>query len=77
MSTQKRIIEVVPPHFQEVWEKLVLPGYRCPVCGGQGGSSEQIGFNKYKETKCDYCQGTGKVKAEVQINWKPDHVEGT
>lgn len=76
MSTQKRIIEVVPPRFQEVWEKLVLPGYCCPVCKGRGGSSEQVGFNEYKETKCDYCQGTGMVKAEIQINWKPDHGEG-
>ena len=55
---------------------MALNGYRCPVCKGQGGISEQVGFNQFKETKCDYCQGTGKVKAEIQINWKPDHGEG-
>lgn len=76
MSTQKRIIEVIPPLYQKVWEKMTLNDYRCPLCGGQGGRSEQIGFNKYEETKCDYCDGTGKVKAEIQIDWKPDHGEG-
>ena len=76
MSTQKRIIEVIPPLYQKVWEKMTLNGYRCPLCGGQGGRSEQIGFNKYEETKCDYCDGTGRVKAEIQIDCKPDHGEG-
>ena len=72
MSTHKRFIEVIPPKHQKVWEKMELTGYRCPICKGRGGNTEQVGFNKYEETKCDYCQGTGKVKAEIQINWKPD-----
>ncbi|WP_455787383.1 hypothetical protein [Parabacteroides goldsteinii] len=73
MSTQKRIIEVTPPLYQKVWEKMVLNGFSCPVCHGHGGSSEQVGFSEHKETECDYCQGAGKVKAEIQINWKPDY----
>lgn len=73
MSTQKRIIEVIPPPYQKVWEEMVLNGFSCPVCHGQRGRQEQVGFNEYKETECDYCQGAGKVKAEIRINWKPDY----
>lgn len=72
MSKQAHTIEVVPPRFQEIRENMAFRGYRCPKCNGRGGFSEKTGFNEHSTKECDYCEGTGKVKAEVQINWKPD-----
>lgn len=72
MSKQAHTIKVAPPRFQEIREQMVFRNYRCPKCNGRGGFTHQTGFNEYTTKECDYCEGTGKVKAEVQINWKPD-----
>ncbi|WP_099465906.1 zinc finger-like domain-containing protein [Parabacteroides provencensis] len=72
MSIKQNSILVIPPEYQEVWEKISFTGYRCPVCNGQKSFSEQVGYNQYEEKACDYCKGTGKVKAEITINWVPD-----
>lgn len=72
MSKKQHIISIAPPEYQEVWEKETIKGYKCPVCNGRKGFSEQTGHNQYKEKECDYCKGAGKVKAEITINWVPD-----
>lgn len=72
MSKQAHTIEVTPPRYQQIREKMAFRGYRCPVCNGQGGRTEQTSFNEHTYKECDYCEGTGKVRAEVQILWKPD-----
>ena len=72
MSKHKNIIEVIPPQFETVRELITLNGYTCPVCNGQGGFTEQTGRDVYNTEQCDYCQGAGRVKAEVLISWKPD-----
>ena len=75
MSEYKQVVEIAPPRYQEVRERTVFGGYRCPVCDGRGGFSEQTGRDEYKTTPCDYCDGTGHVKAEVTIKWRPDYGE--
>lgn len=72
MSRRKSIIEVAPPRFQELRESIILTGYLCPVCNGRGQFDEEIGREEYRTIACDYCQGTGRVRAEVLISWKPD-----
>ena len=75
MSTSKHIIEITPPKYQEISERKIFSGYECPVCGGRGGFSEQVGHDEYKTTTCDYCDGTGRVKAELVIKWGADYGE--
>lgn len=75
MSRNKQIIEIAPPDYECIRENFVVSGYPCPVCHGQGGFSEQTGHNTYQTSTCDYCDGTGKVKAKVQIEWRPDYGE--
>lgn len=72
MSEQIHIMKIVPPGSEKIWENLEFRNYRCPVCSGEGGFTEETGYNEYKTTECDYCQGVGKVKARVRINWVPD-----
>lgn len=74
MSKQNHVIEITPPEYQKVWEKYEYVNYRCPVCNGQGNFlPNQIGHDKWETKECDYCGGTGRVKANVEIKWSPDY----
>lgn len=73
MSKQQHIISVTPPEYQQIRENMVFSNYTCPACDGKCTFSEQIGRDEWKTTTCDYCEGTGKVKAEVEIKWQPDY----
>lgn len=75
MSTQKHVIEIIPPEYEQVRETMEFRNYVCPVCHGQGGFTEETGHNEYRTKTCDYCDGTGKVKAEVTIKWRADYGE--
>lgn len=73
MSKQRNIIEITPPEYQQVRENMFFRNYTCPVCNGKGSFTEQTGYNEWESTVCDYCDGTGKVKAVVNIKWQPDY----
>ena len=73
MSKQKHVIEITPPDYQGKSENMTFLNYVCPVCNGRGYFSEQTDFNEWTSNDCKYCEGTGKVKAEVAIQWKPDY----
>ncbi|WP_143813418.1 hypothetical protein [Parabacteroides provencensis] len=74
MSKQHHIINVTPPEYQQVHESMTFGNYTCPVCNGRGSFiPEQVAHNHWQSKTCDYCDGTGKVKADVQISWKPDY----
>ena len=75
MSTQKHIIEVTPPKYEQVHERMEFRNYTCPVCNGRGGFTEEVGHDQYQTKTCDYCEGTGKVMAEVTIKWRVDYGE--
>ena len=73
MSNQKHVIEILPPEQQQVWEKYEFVNYKCPACNGRGHfMTEQVGYDEFVSPECDYCEGTGRVKASVEINWSPD-----
>ncbi|MCD8263173.1 MAG: hypothetical protein LUD02_02640 [Tannerellaceae bacterium] len=69
---QKYSIEIFPPLYQQVRENYIVDGFVCPVCNGQGKFREQTGFEEFYNECCDYCQGAGRLKAEIQIEWKGD-----
>lgn len=71
MSTQKHIIEVIPPKYEASVERMTFRGYRCPACGGLGRHSA-IADSEAPST-CTFCDGTGKVLAAVTIRWAPDY----
>ena len=73
MSKQQHIISVTAPDYQTIRENMTLRNFTCPVCNGKGSFSEQTGRDEWETTVCDYCDGTGKVKAVVEIDWKPDY----
>lgn len=75
MSDYKHIVEVYPPKYGRTLERTEFRGYRCPVCNGRGGFSEQTGRDEYRTRACGHCDGTGLVKAEVEIRWGPDYGE--
>lgn len=73
MSTPKYIIEVTPPKYEQVRETMEFRNYTCPACNGRGGFTEEVGHDQYQTKTCNYCEGTGKVKAEVTIKWRADY----
>ncbi len=74
MSTQKQLVEITPPDYQQVHETMIFRGYQCPVCNGQGAFIHYYAHDDYETTPCDYCDATGKLKAEVRITWNSDTI---
>ncbi|MDD4116494.1 MAG: hypothetical protein PHG27_13070 [Massilibacteroides sp.] len=74
MSNQKHVIEIVPPEYQQIREEYEFVNYQCPVCNGQGHFLPcQVGHDEWETTECDYCGGSGRVKAKIEIKWSPDY----
>lgn len=73
MSKQQYIINVTPPDYQSIREDMIFRNFTCPACNGKGSFYEQTGREEWETSICDYCDGTGKVKAMVEIKWKPDY----
>lgn len=72
MSELKHIISIEPPAYEQIREQFTLRNYICPKCDGKGGFQETESHNHDRFIECDYCEGTGKVKAEVMIKWGAD-----
>ncbi len=74
MSNQKHIIEVQPPEHQQIRENYVFCNYKCPVCNGRGYFlPRQVGHDEWEIAECDYCGGSGRIKAKIEIKWSPDY----
>lgn len=67
------MMEIKPPLYEQVRENETVSNFKCPKCNGRCGFTEEVGRNEYRDKTCDYCDGTGKIKAEILINWKPDY----
>lgn len=70
MSCQKQMISIEPPRYGDRTEVFYVSNYRCPVCNGIGAFMSDL--HAGKPDICDHCDGTGKVKAKVTIEWTPD-----
>ena len=70
MSRVKHSIALCPWQCSDpVPEHLVQGGFDCPTCCGRGNFYNELEEFTYP---CKRCRGTGKLRAEIIINWKPD-----
>lgn len=79
MSKLLNILLVEPERFEDCKqpERLTSVGHDCPKCNGRGYfPGQKIYHNQYTEPEdCKTCQGTGKLKGFITIQWAPDHKE--
>lgn len=74
MSQLKQYFEIAPQELDIPKESKIVYGFKCPTCRGRGHHTDhQNGGIKRKE--CKRCNGTGKLRAEVEIRWQPDYFD--
>jgi hypothetical protein len=71
MSCEKKMIEIVPPEYNNVPEESVFWGISCPKCSGSGNTMEW-GIKENYKMACERCGGSGRLRALVRIAWEPD-----
>ena len=54
-------------------EVVKARGFICPSCNGSGGFQEEIGRDDYRWKTCPRCDGTGRMRAVVTVDWKADY----
>ena len=71
MSKNNQVIMVSPPMFVNIdnRERIACPGHACSYCHGNGYFWED-GIEPVKKP-CPVCNGSGKLDAEITIEWKP------
>lgn len=62
---------VSPPMFVNIdnRERMTSPGHTCSYCHGNGYFWKD-GIEPVKKP-CPVCNGSGKLDAEITIEWKP------
>lgn len=73
MSELKHMLDVSPDKYGTRVETKHVRGVTCPRCNGRGGFTEEVAYNKSVTIPCDLCDGTGKIKAEVVVEWNADY----
>ena len=72
MSSKKSIVVITPPEYLQKKEKFELCGFICP---NFITITLLLGLRRrdeFKSTKCLFCNGLGRVKAVVNVEWKSD-----
>lgn len=72
MSVKKHILEINPSKYLFKKEEFVIRDFACPKCHGSGEFVDIIMRNDIRTNICDFCGGSGSVKADVTVSWKPD-----
>nr|DAV64437.1 MAG TPA: chaperone protein [Caudoviricetes sp.] len=75
MSQFDEILTIVPKEFEECKspETFVSKVHDCPRCNGRGYFlPTQIGYDEWQNNPCEACNGTGKIRATVTIQWSPE-----
>ena len=73
MSEIKHMLEIKPDPHGARTETRYASGFACPRCSGQGGFPDMAGHNQRTFIPCDLCDGTGKVKVVVTLEWAADY----
>lgn len=73
MSEMKHTLEIQPDPHGTRTETRYASGFPCPCCSGQGGFRDATGHNGRTYTPCDLCDGTGKLKVVVTVEWEADY----
>lgn len=73
MSELKHLLEIEPDPYGARTETRYASGFPCPRCNGQGGFRDATGHNGRTYTPCDLCDGTGKLKVVVTVEWEADY----
>ena len=78
MSKSNQIIVLSPPPHPSIGitETIQSIPFDCTGCGGEGYSGWDTNpvTLEYEKQKCNICNGTGKLEAEITINWKPTKI---
>lgn len=74
MSKRIHALLITPPLFIKEFtrETEVFHGLPCPACCGNGWYWAEDNFGERYKNPCRYCAGTGKLKAVVTTEYKPD-----
>jgi hypothetical protein len=78
MSKLSGTVTLMPPTNTPFAETLTIGDIRCEACNGQGGQHVDERSHIYDPAvgehyeACRVCRGTGKLRAIVDIQWKPD-----
>lgn len=74
MSYRQQALLISPPLFikDHTQEREVFHGLCCPACSGNGWHWKENDFGERYKDSCRHCGGTGKLKAVVTIEYKPD-----
>lgn len=75
MSKNKQILVVQPPMFLDTMRKesSKISGCHCSLCHGSGYVMED-GPEGLHKTKCRVCGGTGRLTANIVIEWNAEEV---
>lgn len=72
MSERQNGVLITAPLFGIGREQEVFTGYSCGYCQGNGWFWNPDVIHERVKMPCPQCGGTGKVKAVVTIEWRPD-----
>lgn len=75
MSSKKCVIEIYRPTYGRMAECFSVDGFQCDRCSGRGSFNHEIGVDQFETTICSQCDGSGVLKALVQIKWVPGGTE--
>jgi len=71
MSKTRQILDLSSPTIKTRHERIIGFVQQCNYCCGNGWF---WGLDEYHETikaPCPICEGTGKVRPEITVEWKP------
>ena len=74
MSKERRIIEITPGKLSpggRMTDLIESRGHICPYCQGNGYRWLEDDWQERYKKECPICRGSGKLDAEVRVEWKP------
>lgn len=70
MSHECNMIIVSAPTMRTTFETLAIRGLKCGYCQGNGYFWGHDELGESEKRPCPICKGSGKVDAEVRIDYR-------